>query len=214
MTQTKSKLRIVLWILAGIALLGLLVWGTTQIVLYCGPWGYARTVSHQEEALRQQVVTTAESWLGCNEADGSHKPIIDLYNSYSPLARGYTVTYKDSWCATFCSTVAIQCDLTGIIPTECGCEKQIELFSAMGRWVEDDGYVPLPGDVIYYSFSSDRTFGDCDQWSDHVGIVVGTKGRFIKVIEGNYDDQVKYRILTVGAKGIRGYGIPNYESIA
>ena len=214
MIASKKPIKIVLWVLLGLVLLGLLVWGILSLLLQNCVWGYARPVSHQEEALRQQVVTTAEGWLGSNEADGSHRAIVDLYNSHTPLARGYTVTYTDSWCATFCSAVAIQLELTHIIPTECGCEKQIELFSALGRWVEDDSYVPLPGDVIYYSFGSDSGFGDCDTWSDHVGIVVGTWGPFIKVIEGNYEDQVQYRILPVNSKGIRGYGIPDYESIA
>ena len=213
MTKTKKVLMICLFVLLGIVLLGLLIWGGFHIALQNANWGYARTVSHQEEALRNQVVTTAETWLGRNEADGSHRSIIDLYNSHTPLARGYAVTYEDSWCATFCSVVSIQLELTQIIPTECGCERQIELFSELGRWVEDDGYVPLPGDLIYYS-SSDLGVGDCTKWSDHVGIVVGTWGPFIKVIEGNYEDQVTYRILIVNSKGIRGYGIPDYESIA
>lgn len=213
MVQSKRKLKIVLWVLLGAVVLGLLLWGSVCILLQTCTWGYARAVSHQEEALRQQVISTAENWLGCNESDGSHKPIIDLYNSHTPLARGYTVTYEDSWCATFCSAVAIQLELTHIIPTECGCEKQIELFSALGRWVEEDSYVSLPGDLIYYS-SLDIGVGDCDKWSDHVGIVVGTFGPFIKVIEGNYENKVQYRILPVNSNGIRGYGIPDYESIA
>ena len=210
MTKTKRGLKIALWTLLIAALLVLLLWGVIAGNLN---WGFARTVSHQEEALRLQVVSTAEGWLGSKESDGSHQAIIDLYNSHTPLARGYTVTYEDSWCATFCSAVAIKLGLTQIIPTECGCEMQIELFSSLGRWVEDDGYVPLPGDLIYYS-SLDSGLGDCDDWSDHVGIVVGTWGPLMKVIEGNYGDQVKYRILPIGSKGIRGYGIPDYESIA
>ena len=212
--MTKKRIRIGPLILLGAVLLGLLLWGGIETALKNCTWGYARSVSHQEEVLRQQVVNTAENWLGSNESDGSHKAIIDLYNDHTPLARGYAVSYEDSWCATLCSVVAIQTKLTQIIPTECGCEKQIELFSAMGRWVEDDDYMPLPGDLIYYSFASDNGLGNCTQWSDHVGIVVGTWGPFIKVIEGNYDDQVKYRILLVNSKGIRGYGIPDYESIA
>ena len=213
MVQSKRKLKIVLWVLLSAVVLGLLLWGSICILLQNCAWSYARAVSHQEEALRQQVISTAESWLGCNESDGSHKAIIDLYNSHTPLARGYAVTYQDSWCATFCSVVSIQQALTQILPTECGCEKQIELFSQLGRWVEDDGYVPLPGDLIYYS-SLDSGLGDCDAWSDHVGIVVGTWGPFIKVIEGNYENKVQYRILPVNSNGIRGYGIPDYESIA
>ena len=33
-----------------------------------------------EKELRQKVVATAESYVGCKEADGSHRKIIDLYN--------------------------------------------------------------------------------------------------------------------------------------
>ena len=40
------------------------------------------------------------SYLGCKEANGSHRKIIDLYNSHKPLARGYAVKYTDAWCST------------------------------------------------------------------------------------------------------------------
>lgn len=33
-----------------------------------------------ENELRQAVVAQATAWYGCNEADGSHRVIIDLYN--------------------------------------------------------------------------------------------------------------------------------------
>ena len=41
-----------------------------------------------EQKLRQNVVDTILGWVGLNEADGSHKKIIDIYNSHKPLARG------------------------------------------------------------------------------------------------------------------------------
>lgn len=86
-----------------------------------------------EKELRQKVVDTAVSYLGCKEANGSHRKIIDLYNSHKPLARGYAVKYTDAWCSTFASAVAIACGLTDIIPTECGCERHIDLFKKLGR---------------------------------------------------------------------------------
>ena len=46
----------------------------------------------------------------------------------SSLARSYAANYEDSWCSIFASVVSIQCGLTDIIPTECGCEPHIELF--------------------------------------------------------------------------------------
>ena len=88
-----------------------------------------------EKELRQKVVDTAVSYLGCKEANGSHRKIIDLYNSHKPLARGYAVKYTDAWCSTFASAVAIACGLTDIIPTECGCERHIDLFKKLGSWV-------------------------------------------------------------------------------
>lgn len=172
-------------------------------------WGFAREVSAEEAALRLQMVETAESWLGCQESDGTHHPIIDLYNSHEPLAQGYEVTYEDNWCATFGSAVAIQCGLTDIIPTECGCQRQIGLFLDLGCWEENDDYVPLPGDYIFYAWG-ESPVGDCTGWADHVGIVVGTAGPFIKVIEGNNADAVNYRIIPAGDPQIRGYGLPNY----
>lgn len=175
-------------------------------------YGFAREVPEAEQGLRMQVVQTAESWLGCNEADESFKPIIDLYNSHEPLAVGYWMQYTDQWCAAFGSTVAIQCDLTDIIPTECGCQRQIALFEALGCWEEDDAYIPLPGDFIFYA--TKNTAADNTAWSNHVGIVVGTSGNKIKVIEGNYNESVAYHVVSVDDVTIRGYGLPDYASAA
>lgn len=181
------------------------------VIFYKNAWGFARKVSDGEKALRLEVVHTAESWLGAKEEDGSHRPIIDIYNSHTPLARDYPVTYEDAWCAAFDSAVAIQCGLTDIIPTECGCDCQIELFQQMNAWVEEDDYVPLPGDLIFYHWECTEA-GDCTDWSDHVGIVVGTLGPLIKVVEGNKDNDVSYRITKVNAPDIRGYGVPDYKT--
>lgn len=181
-----------------------------SVYLKDADWGYAREIGSNERALRNKVVVTAETWLDANEADGSHQEIIDCYNTHEPLAQGYEVTYEDNWCATFGSTVAIQCGITDIVPTECGCERQINLWQELGCWEEDDNYLPLPGDYIYYAWDEDFDLGDCTGWADHVGIVVGTHGPFIKVIEGNKDDCVSYRIILRGDWRIRGYGLPNY----
>ena len=179
----------------------------------CDPWGFYWKVSEEEAALREQVVETAESYLGCKEIDGSHEKIIDLYNSHEPLAMDYAVQYTDSWCSTFVSAVAIECELTDIIPTECGCERQIGLFQDIDCWEEDDSEIPLPGDIIFYDWDQNKP-GEATGWSDHVGIVVGTKWPFVKVIEGNKDDSVSYRIILLDDVHIRGFGLPDYTSRA
>lgn len=176
------------------------------------PWGFYWNISPEEQAFRLEVIQTAQEYLGAQESNGSHTRIIDLYNSHEPLAMGYQVQYTDSWCSTFVSAVAIQCGLTEIIPTECGCERHIGLFQQMGRWEENDNAIPLPGDLIFYDWDNTKP-GDSTGWSDHVGIVVGTKWPFMKVIEGNKDDSVSYRILPLGDLRIRGFGKPDYGSI-
>lgn len=158
-----------------------------------------------------KVVEQAKAWLGRNEASGTHKAIIDVYNAHKPLARGYAVKYTDSWCATFVSAVAIKTGCTDIIPLECGCQQQIELFKKLGAWCEDENRTPNPGDIIYYDWQ-DNGKGDNVGWSDHVGIVEKVSFNQITVIEGNYSNAVKRRILNVNAKNIRGYGVPKYDT--
>lgn len=177
------------------------------------PYGYARQVGAQERKLREQIVATAVEWHGTQEGDKKHEQIIQIYNSHEPLAQNYKVTMEDNWCAAFASTVAIECNLTDIIPTECGCQRQIGLWEELGRWEENDNYMPLPGDYIYYAWDEEFSFGDCTGWADHVGIVVGSAGPIIKVIEGNWSDSVTYHYVLRGDYQIRGYGLPDYASI-
>lgn len=164
-------------------------------------------------APRDKVVSQARGWLGKKEADGSHKEIIDVYNSHKPLARGYAVTYSDAWCAAFVSAVAIKCGVTDVLPTECSCGQMIALFRKLGEWVENDAYIPSPGDVIFYDWQ-DSGSGDNTGWPDHVSIVEKVSGDTITVIEGNKNSAVGRRALQVNGKYIRGYGVPKYSGSA
>lgn len=157
-----------------------------------------------------KVVEQAKAWLGYNEADGSHKKIIDVYNSHKPLARGYKVKYTDAWCATFVSAVAVQLGYTDIMPTECSCAKMIELYKKLGAWVENENRTPNVGDILFYDWE-DNGVGDNTGRSDHVGIVERVVGDTITVIEGNYKNAVTRRNIRVNGKYIRGYGVPKYD---
>lgn len=159
---------------------------------------------------REALVAQAQSWIGLKESDGSHKKIIDIYNSHKPLTRGYKLQYTDAWCSGCASAVAIACGATDIIPTEVGCQKHIELFKAKGIWVENDAHVPQPGDYIFYDWD-DKGTGDNKGNSDHVGIVEKVENGTITVIEGNYFNSVGRRTIQVNGKYIRGYGVPKYD---
>lgn len=166
-----------------------------------------------ELQIRNQVVKTAQAWLGLKEADGSHRQIIDIYNSHTPRARGYKVTYSDPWCAATMSAVAIKLGYTDIMPVECSCTKMIELYKAMGRWQEADSYMPQPADLIMYDWN-DNGVGENKGTPEHVGMVVSVVGNIIKVIEGNYGNAVKYRNIEVNGRYIRGYCCPDFASKA
>lgn len=157
-----------------------------------------------------KIVAQAKAWIGKNESDGTHKAIIDIYNSHKPLARGYAVKYTDSWCATFISALSIKLGYTDIIPTECGCPQMIDLFKRLGCWVENENVTPAEGWILFYHWK-DNGVGDCKGQANHVGVVEKVSGSTITIIEGNYKDAVKRRTLTINAKYMRGYAVPKYD---
>ena len=105
-----------------------------------------------ENEIRAKVAATAKKYLGCKESDGGHRQFIDAYNGFKPLPRNHRMTYSAAWCATFVSAIAIECGLTEIIPVECGCSLMIGLYKKLGRWREDENYIPKVGDIIFYDW--------------------------------------------------------------
>ena len=166
-----------------------------------------------ETQLRRKLCDTARSFLGCREADGSHRPIIDCYNAIRPLPGGVVMGYGDPWCAAFVSAVGERCGLGRIVFPHCNCEAMIGLYKAAGRWEEQDFAVPKAGDLIFYDWDDDG-LGDCRGTADHVGIVTEVSGDLLTVVEGNRSDAVSERKLWAGARFIRGYGQPDYASLA
>ena len=166
-----------------------------------------------ENELRQKVVSTALAWLGTQANTTKHLEMLAIYNAQRPLPRGWKMKVTDFWCAAFVSTVSLQCGLRDIMPTECGCPGMVRLYQELGRWVEDDAYIPSPGDVVFYDWQ-DSGVGDNTGQPDHVGIVTACDGQTMTIVEGNCDNAVKTRSLAVNARFIRGYGVPDFASKA
>ena len=164
-----------------------------------------------ELELRQQVCDKILSWMGFKQSDGSYQYILNLYNSHKPLARGYAIRTGDAWCACTVSAVAIACGLTDIMPTEVSCPQMIQLYQKhpLSRWEESDSYRPKIGDIIMYDWQ-DSGNGDDKGTADHVGIVTATSGNVLTIIEGNMGGKVGTRQISVNARYIRGYCLPNY----
>lgn len=154
---------------------------------------------------KTDILNVARQYIGCNENDGTHKQIIDIYNSYTPLPRGYKVKYTDNWCAVYLSACAIMAGLANIIPIECSCGNMISLAKQMGIWNEDGNITPNVRDIILYDWDKK------DGWPEHVGIVEAVSGNQITVIEGNKSDAVARRTIAVGNASIRGYIHPKYD---
>ena len=160
---------------------------------------------------RKEIVKQAQAWIGLKESNGSHKKIIDIYNTLDPLPVGYKLKYTDAWCAGTVSALAVVCKATDIIPTECSCPRMITKAHKMGIWVESDARTPKAGDIVMYDWD-DTGSGDNKGSADHVGIVEKISGKTITVIEGNYSNSVKRRTLKVNGKYIRGYIVPKYDA--
>ena len=162
-------------------------------------------------AKASDLTKKAKSLIGIKEGSAEHKALINLYNSFSPLPRGYKMKSTDSWCAMFGSVLAISCKATNIIPVECSCEQWIKLAKNLGIWIEDESITPKEGYYILYDWN-DSGVGDNKGWSDHIGYVEKVENGVITVIEGNYNDSVKRRTIKVNAKTIRGYAAPKYDA--
>lgn len=164
-----------------------------------------------EMGSRKAMIAKMQSWIGKNEADGSFREIIDIYNSHTPRARGYRLQYSDEWCAGTVSAAAIATGNTDAVPLEVSCYYMIQGAKAKGIWVENDAYVPQGGDIILYDWQ-DSGVGDNTGNPDHVGVVEYTSGGIIHVIEGNNGEKVARRELSVNGRYIRGFIVPKYSN--
>lgn len=164
---------------------------------------------------RQAVVDLALSWLGKKESDGSHREIIDIYNSHRPLARGTRMQYSWPWCACAWSALGIKLGYTDIWPIEISVPYLMDHAKEMGIWIEDDSYIPKPGDAILYDWA-DTGKGDNVGSPDHVGVVtyVNSKTGYIEVVEGNYSKACKKRTISINGRYIRGFIVPKYTDNA
>ena len=167
-----------------------------------------------EKQLRQNVADVMESWVGATRGSATHLEILRIYNTYTPLARGYKVQVGDAYCATTVSAAWIVTGCAKWTGTECGCDKFIEIAKSKGIWIEDDAYVPKVGDAILYDWD-DSGSGDNRGSSDHIGIVTAVSGRSFTVTEGNINGgKVGRRPMTVDGKNIRGFIAPDYAMMA
>lgn len=155
---------------------------------------------------RKNVVDTINSLSG----DMGHYKILNVYNAQDPLPRGYKLKWYDAWCAATVSAVLILNGYDAI--AECGCPQMLLKAKKLGIWVEDDSYIPVPGDIIMYDWQDSGVGNDTGE-PDHVGIVtdVDRLADMITVREGNNYGDIRNRYIQINARYIRGYITPPYD---
>lgn len=172
---------------------------------------------------RASIVAEARKWVDVTDmGSANHHALIDYYNSFLTAHPEYLdsrycgkANYNTDWCAIFVSVVAMKCNATDVIFPESACWV-VPTYQANGTWVENDAYVPSPGDLIFYNWD-DSGSGDCTGDPYHVGIVESCNGSTITTIEGNttigdqYNVGVHRRTISVNGRYIRGYAVPRYS---
>lgn len=148
-----------------------------------------------------------ESWFGYNEADGSDDIIIDLYNSQREQGT-YKMSHVDPWCHATISAAAYKSGNTGIVPNTAYCPTGINWFKNRNQWkARSTGYKPSIGDIVYYDWSNGK-----DRISDHVGVIIAVNGTVLVVREGNKNNRLEDRNISMYSASIMGYGIPKWDS--
>ena len=161
---------------------------------------------------RLECALTAARWLGTKEESREHKEILKIYNSIRPLPRGYSMRESDPWCAAFVSAAAVQSGVGERYPLECSCGRIIEKAKEMDIWVERDDHIPSVGDWVLYNWDAKPT-GDDTGAPDHVGVVIGMEDGDILVVEGNYDNAVKLRRVSIDWSKLRGFVHPELVEV-
>ena len=146
------------------------------------------------------VLALADSWKG------QRTSVVDVYNSHTPLARGYRVNYNDALCATYVSALFIKLGWTKIVPPECGAMQLMRNMAALDRCALRNDHTPHEGDLIFFDWQGDG-------WCDHVGIVTAVTSNTV-----TYSHIPSYGVTTATASrfdgGIYAYGFPDYEAVS
>lgn len=136
-------------------------------------------------------------YAGVKEGSYDHIEILANYNRITPLPRNHTATETDSWCAIFVNGGAWALGYRNF-PWECSCTNIRAKAKKVGIWKEGWASTPKIGQWVIYDWKNDGKM-------DHIGAVCWVAGNKIFVVEGNYDNAVKIRILTIGDINVEGF---------
>lgn len=119
----------------------------------------------------------------------------------------------NDWCAMFvdwCAykaagddALAAQTAMCYTGPYGAGCKMSVMYYREAGRFHERDGYIPCPGDQIFFGSSASTVH--------HTGLVECVTDTTVTTIEGNSGNAVKRKTYAINSTEIYGYGKPKYD---
>lgn len=164
------------------------------------------------------LIAEAEWWVGYLEKETDDNLEDFTANAgdenFTVFGRWYGLNGY-AWCAMFVSYAAWKAGIPeSIIPKQKSCTSDgVAFFKKSGRWRPREGYMPQPGDLIYFTNDGGRT-------AAHVGIVYSADKTGVTAIEGNTDGgaglipnggSVAKKRYPLAYGKIYGYGNPAYR---
>ncbi len=164
---------------------------------------------------RHDLLTIALSQLGYHEGDSEED--MDGWNldgsnnfvEYNRLFCKLDGIWGYAWCAAFVSWCQFQAGIPAEIDcSEVSCPRMInEILKPQDLYkTSSSGYIPLPGDLIYFKTASSGAV------STHVGIVIGVKDGYVYTVEGNANGNVGRHKYALTDSYVVGYGALKYET--
>lgn len=134
-----------------------------------------------------------------------------------PYWSWYGFNSRVEWCACFVSWCADQVGYIeeGKTPKFSACSDGIAWYKERESWFDNTEYfVPFPGDIIFFDWK-DKSTGNQDGISDHVGIVktYDPENKKIYTIEGNSNDECKERVYDKNDIQILGFGSNRIQAL-
>ena len=156
-----------------------------------------------KELWNNDIVAVAQTQIGVTGGD--------------PYWSWYGFDSRVEWCACFVSWCADQVGYIeeGKTPKFSACTDGINWYKEKGLWFENSNdFFPVSGDIIFFDWKN-KTTGEQDSISDHVGIVKSYdfESRTIHTIEGNSGDECRERTYNKDDVQILGFGSNRIQSI-
>ncbi len=152
----------------------------------------------------EDLIKVALSQVGYTESELNYVAEDPWHpKGYTRYGAWYGIPYGD-WCAMFISFCLFYAEIPeSAVPYACHCLDWVTQLRERGLYRNwDEGYVPKPGDFVFFDF-------DMDEKAEHVGIIrdVDLEKGWLFTIEGNRYDYVEEFVLTMDDYAIIGYGV-------